>query len=74
MWVGEKVLAPAEAERRAGEVRFPIRAPDGTLAGVNTVYVEGFQRVDNPYPFMRMFIRPSRPDDFRLREFRRLPN
>ena len=69
MWVGEKVLSPAEAQRRAGEVLFAIRAPDGTLAGVNTVYVQGFQRADNPYHFMRMFMHPAHRGVFGLPRF-----
>jgi len=57
LWTGEGVVSAEAARKRVDEVVFTIRNPAGQLAGVTTVYVDNFVTRDNPYYFMRAFIR-----------------
>ena len=59
MWLAERVLAPAEAQRRAAEVVVLARAEDGEIAGVATAYVAALPGSDRRYWFYRTFVRPS---------------
>ena len=66
MWTGEGVLAPAEAQRRAAEVVLAVRAADGTVAGVNTAYVQKAPGTALEYWFYRMFLRPAHRGNWAL--------
>ncbi|MBJ7327234.1 MAG: hypothetical protein JHC52_07805 [Chthoniobacterales bacterium] len=58
MWVGERVLAEAEAARRTREVLFLIReSQSGELAGVCTVYPGPLGKTGRTYWHYRMFMR-----------------
>ena len=58
LWIEERALPPAEAERRAAEVLFLIRdAVSGDLAGVSTIYRERLPPGTDRYWFLRMFVR-----------------
>ncbi len=57
LWLESKVLSPAVAGQRADQVLFTIRNPQGRLVGVNTVSLQNFLTEENPYYFMRLFIR-----------------
>ena len=59
MWLAERVLSPAEAQRRAAEVVVIARAADGEIAGVSTAYVAALGGSDRRYWFYRTFVRPS---------------
>jgi hypothetical protein len=60
MWVGERVLAEAEAARRTREVLYLIReGPRGKLAGVCTVYPGPLGETGRVYWHFRMFMRSS---------------
>lgn len=60
LWIDERVLPPAEAERRAAEVLFLIRdAVSGDLAGVSTIYPGRLRAGTGRYWFLRMFVRRS---------------
>lgn len=58
MWIDERALPPAEAERRAAEALFLIRdAISGDLAGVSTIYRDRLPPGTDRYWFLRMFVR-----------------
>lgn len=59
LWRENRVLDGAEAQRRTIEIVLTIRDSGGTLVGVNSVYVNDFIKVGNPYYFYRIFIRPQ---------------
>jgi hypothetical protein len=59
MWLAEGVLPPAEAQRRVAEVVLIARAPDGSLAAVNTAYVAEIPGSDAHYWFYRTFVCPA---------------
>ena len=59
MWLAERVLAPAEATRRASELVVLARSADGEIAGVSTAYVAALEGSDRRYWFYRMFVRPA---------------
>jgi len=59
MWLAEGVLPPAEAQRRVAEVVLVARAPDGSLAAVNTAFVSVVPGTQSPYWFYRTFVRPA---------------
>jgi hypothetical protein len=59
MWMAERVLAPAEAQRRVAEVVAIARAADGEIAGVATAYVAPLAGTDRRYWHYRTFVRPT---------------
>ena len=59
MWMAERVLGPAEAQRRVAEVVVLARAADGELAGIATAYVAPLAGTDRPYWHYRTFVRPA---------------
>jgi hypothetical protein len=59
MWLAEGVLPPAEAQRRVAEVVLIARAPDGSLAAVNTAYLALIPGTQSRFWFYRTFIRPA---------------
>ncbi|MFO1284836.1 MAG: hypothetical protein U1F51_20685 [Burkholderiales bacterium] len=66
MWTAEGVVAPAEAQRRVAEVVLVARAADGTVAGVNTAYVQKAPGTSANYWFYRMFLRPAHRGNWAL--------
>ena len=59
-WLAHKVIgSAAEGQRRAGEAVCVIRDAHGALAGVNTAYLDDFERMGWPYYFFRMFVREA---------------
>jgi hypothetical protein len=57
-WLRERALADrAEAQRRAAEVAMIVRAADGAIAGVCTLYTADYGRPPRPHYFFRTFIR-----------------
>jgi len=59
MWIDAGVLLPAEAQRRVSEVVVVARAPDGQVAGVNTVYVADAPGDRGAWYFYRTYVRPE---------------
>ena len=59
MWMAERVLAPAEAQRRVAEVVVIARAADGEIAGIATAYVAPLAGTERPYWHYRTFVRPA---------------
>jgi hypothetical protein len=66
MWTAEGAVAPAEAQRRVAEVVLMARAADGTVAGVNTAYVQKAPGTTANYWFYRMFLRPAHRGNWAL--------
>ncbi len=60
MWWRNRLLPTLQAAwQRVDEVAMMIRAEDGTLVGVATVYEAGFREPEDRYWFYRMFIEPK---------------
>ena len=59
-WLANDALRdPVEARRRTDEVVCVVRNTAGEIIGVNSLYIQGFERADNLYFFYRVFIRPD---------------
>lgn len=69
LWRENRVVDDTEASRRTAEVVLTIRDGNGTLVGVNSVYIQDFLKAGNPYYFYRVFIRPQDRRSFGLRSF-----
>jgi predicted GNAT family acetyltransferase len=59
MWIDGGVLPPAEAQRRVFELAVVVRAPDGTVAGVNTAYVADVPGGSGRFYFYRTYVKPE---------------
>ena len=59
MWIAERVVAPAEAQRRVAEVVAIARAADGEIAGIATAYVAPLAGTERSYWHYRTFVRPA---------------
>jgi len=59
LWLSQRVLSAAEAERRVHEVVYAAFNPAGELVGVNTVYLANRPDDGRRYWFYRTFLRPD---------------
>ncbi|MDD2365609.1 MAG: hypothetical protein PHN84_05540 [Desulfuromonadaceae bacterium] len=56
-WVKNGAVSSADAERRVAEVVYSIRNSSGSLTGLSTACLQKFMDQEQPFYFMRMFIR-----------------